>query len=222
MEYKQLMKFDEKLRSFSKEYLSMVAVGSIVTGDPYIQGRSDKDIVLIFNTDPLNLIKNLEQVVKESDFDESYVFTPIPKSEFGNPDSKYTFSNKFRSKTLFGEDFVATAKLPEKKKINEIYMKGLTSTSHQIYNHIINSGIWSKEKVSHEFWKDFKHVFMYLAIREYYITEDYPKTRKEIAQRLNISEINETFNILHSIDNQPKEKIVICAKDLMKYIVNLK
>jgi hypothetical protein len=218
MNYKKLEEFDRKLRGTSKDYLSMIAVGSIVTGDPYIPERSDKDIVLIYNTNPIYDLENLERLIGDSGFDKCYLFAPVPKEEFGHPNSKYAFSNKFRSKTLYGEDFVSAARLPEKKKINEIYMKGLISTSNQIYNHIINSGIWPTEKLRDGFWKEFKHVFMYLAIREYYMTENYPKTRKEIVQRLDINEISDTFNVLHSIDNQPREKIIVCAKNLMKWI----
>jgi hypothetical protein len=218
MDYIKLGEFDKKLRSISKNYLSMIAVGSTVTGDPYILGRSDKDIVLIYNINPLYDMGNLEKLIGNSGFDESYLFAPVPKNEFGHPSSKYAFSNKFRSKTLHGEDFVSTAKLPEKKKINEIYLEGLQNTSNQIYNGIINSGLWSISKVRDTFWKEFKHVFMYLAIREYFISEDYPKTRAETAKRIASREVNATLGVLHSIDSKSKEEIVGCAKNLMGWM----
>lgn len=218
MNHKKLEEFDKILRKKSKNYSSMIAVGSIVTGDPYIEGRSDKDIVLIFKDNPKNEISKIEKIIKRIIFDESYFFTPIPRNSFGVANSKYCFSNKFRSKTLFGEDIIKEAILPDRESTRKIYLKGLEETSHQLYNQIINSPSWKTEKIKNKFWKQFKHIFMYLAIREYYFSGDYPQTRKEISERLNSKEINNTFWILHSIDNQPRESIIKCAKSLVKYI----
>jgi hypothetical protein len=129
MDYKKLEKFDKLLRSKSTNYLSMIAVGSIITGDPYIEGRSDKDIVLIFKNNPKKDLHKVEQIIKNISFDESYLFTPIPKDSFGTANSKYSFSNAFRSKTLFGEDFVKRAILPSKEKTKEIYSRIRRSNS---------------------------------------------------------------------------------------------
>lgn len=221
MDYLKLRKFDKNLRETSNNYQSMIAVGSIVTGDIYIVGRSDKDIVLIFNTNPISELPLLEKLVKNSNFDQDYLFTPLPKNAFGAPNSKYAFSNKFRSKTLHGKDFVKEAILPSKEKTKEMYTKGLESVSHELYNHIINSSLHSIEKIRDKFWKQFKHAFMYLAIKEYYLTNKHPKTRKELSEKLNCKEINKTFEILHSIDQRNKGEIISCAKNLMNYICSL-
>jgi len=218
MDFQNLENLDKKLKENFPSYLSMIAVGSVVTGDPYVKGRSDKDIVLIFDRDPVDLFESIEAILGSFSFDESYIFTPIGKKYWGRPDSKYTFSNAFRSKTLFGKDFVKLAILPSGEEVKKIYSGGLESVYHRILNYLVNSKSWSAEKTRDKFWKQFKHTFMYLAIREYYLTGNYPKTRKEISERLNSKEIWRMFEVLHSIDSKSKGEIIECARDLVGYL----
>ena len=125
MELEKLKQFDNELRNLSKNYLSMIAVGSIVTGDFYLKGGSDIDIVLLLMDNFSDEMSQIKKLIERFNFDKNYFFTLIPKNQFGRPNSKYSFSNKFRSKTLFGKDFVAEAKLPNKEEIKLIYTKEL-------------------------------------------------------------------------------------------------
>jgi hypothetical protein len=113
---------------------------------------------------------------------------------------------------------VKSAKLPDKEKTKEIYSNGLKSCKRELYNLIINSPSWSREKVIDKSRKQFKNIFMYLAMREYYLFEEYPKTRNEIAKRLDSISIEDTFKVLHSINAQSKKDIVKCAKDVITYL----
>jgi len=196
----------------------MIAIGSTVTGDPYIEGRTEDDILLIFNEDPLKEMSLIEKILKKSKFEERYAFSPKPKAEFGNAESKYSFSDAFRSKTLHGEDLVSQAKLPDKEKTKEIYSNGLKEVKNELYNLILNSKFWTTKKMEDKSWKQFKNLFMYLAIREYSLSGDYPKTRNEISRRLDSISIEGAFNVLHSINNQSKKEIVKCARDVIGYL----
>lgn len=200
MDIEKLEILDRFLRESFSDYLSMIAVGSIVTGDP------------------AELLKEIENIITPFEFDDSYIFTSLDKNNWGVPCSKYCFSNAFRSKTLFGEDFVKLARLPPKAEVRKIYLEGLRDIFCNINDSLANLGSWSVEKVRDKFWKQFKHAFMYLAIREFFLTGDYPKTRKEISERLGSCEIRNMFDVLHSIDSRSKEEIINCAKSLVVYL----
>jgi hypothetical protein len=174
----------------------------------------------MFKNNPIQHLSRIEKILTSMNFDESYAFTPLRRDDFGRSDSKYTFSNRFRSKTLFGRDLVQFSFLPESEVIRSMYMSGLKETMNKMNNCLINSGNWSEAKVRDIMWKQFKHTFMYLAIKEYYETRKYPVTRKDLVERLKSPEINKTFDILHSIDAQPKDKIIDCSRELTKYIQN--
>ena len=218
MNFQKLKKLNSKLKQTYEDYISMIAVGSIVTEDPHIKNRSDNDIVLIFEKVFSSRPSNIEDILSSFDFDESYVFTPLPKSEFGIPFGKYSFSNKFRSKNLFGKDLIKKAKLPNYEQSKKIYLKGLNSTIHQVENNLTNSKIWDIDKIKDKFWKQFKHAFMYLAIREYCLSGEYPKTRKEITTKINMPKLKETFEVLHNINNKSHVEITNCSKKLSKML----
>jgi len=221
MDYKKLGVLNDALATRFSDYVSMIATGSIITGDPFIEGRSDRDILLVFENDPLRDLGDTRRLLTLPTFDESYVFTRIKRSDWGQADSKYAFSNRFRSKTLFGLDLVPRAQLPDKGTTRRMYLNGLEDVSQKLAIHLDNSVFWSQSKVRDKFWKQFKHAFMFLAVRDYYLTGNYPKTRKELAERLKSSEIDEAFVVLHSIDQQPKERIECCAKGLVNYLKDL-
>jgi hypothetical protein len=218
MDYEKLKRLNDILINQFKDYISMIAVGSIVTGDPYIEGKSDKDILLIFKDSPENHLDFIEKTLGQIQFDDSYVFTTIPRNEFGQADSKYSFSNRFRSKTLFGEDLVPLSHLPDTQTIQKTYILGLKEVILRLNIQITNSAFWSVKKIRNKFWTQFKHAFMYLAMKCYYDTNTYPITRKEIVESLQSKELSDVFRVLHSIDQQSKEELISSARQLLNYL----
>lgn len=215
---KKLKALYKLLKKNREDYISMIGVGSTITGDPYIEGRTNKDVLLTFNKDYREEASLIEAIVKKFKFEQNYTFTPILKEDFGRADSKYSFSDKFRSKTLYGEDLVNQAKLPDKEKGREMYSNGFKDLKDKLNNIILNSSNWPSEKVRNKSWEQLKHVFMYLAIKEYYLSGEYPRTRNEVVNKLDSRSIEEAFMVLHSIDMQPKRRIIKCARDVINYL----
>jgi len=219
MNYEKLRKLNDVLVNQFKDYISMTVIGSIATGDPYIEGRSDKDILLIFKNSPKKSLGSIEEILSKMKFNESYNFVPIPKTVFDKAEeNKYAFSNRFRSKILFGEDIMKNTKLPPQDSTKEMYEREIEKVIHKLQFGLTNSSHWSVNKVRDKFWKQFKHAFMYLAIKDYYDTQDYPRTRKEITKRIQSKEIDIVFRVLHSIDQQPKGEIIKSARGLLFYL----
>jgi len=206
------------LKNSFVDYCSMIATGSIVVGDPWIEGRSDVDILIVFNSDSIIPFNNIEEILKNFNFEEYYVFTPILKKEFGKNNSKYSFSNKFRSKTLFGEDLVSLSKLPSKEEALKNAIDGLHKSKERLKNYIVNSRFWDIDKVREKFWKQFKHIFMWLSVKIYCDKGIYPQNRKEVVKVILSKRISKMYEILHLINNKTKEEIVNCSKEIVNYI----
>lgn len=72
-----LEKLHQWVLSKYDNYLSMIAIGSIAVGDAWNEGRSDYDILLIFEEYPQGRFSDLWGCLKNYNFDETYLFIPI-------------------------------------------------------------------------------------------------------------------------------------------------
>lgn len=199
-------------------YKTMLAVGSIATGDKLVEGRSDNDIVLIFDGEYSQHFNDLERILGKFKFDDSYLFTPLSVNECHEPRNKtHAFSHKYRSKILFGQE-TTSAELPSKEEGTKMYCDGLNQVYWRMSKRIINTPFWSEEKTRTVFWKFFKHAFMYLAIKSYYVNNYYPSTRKKVAEHYKSETLEKTLNTLENINTTSKEQIVETAKELKQYL----
>ncbi len=205
-----------------ENYLSMIAIGSIAVGDAWIEGRSDHDILLVFEEYPQSIASDLEGYLQNSEFDETYLFTPLPKSVLIGPKNhSHDFSNKFRSKTLYGIDLIPEVKLPTDEVIKSLYESGLESVTRRMSHRIAHASLWTDEKARNVFWKLFKHSFMNLAIRAYATSGNYPRKREDVVKHYDSDELKVVLETLNTINEQPRENIVSAAKGLVGYIKRL-
>ncbi|MBI2146055.1 hypothetical protein HYU22_01810 [Candidatus Woesearchaeota archaeon] len=201
------------------DYLSMIAVGSIAVGDTWIERRSDHDILLVFESYPERLASELREHLQNYDFDDSYLFTPLPKEEFIGPlNHSYDFSHKFRSKTLYGVDLISEVKLPLKEVTRALYENGLERVTRRMEHRLANASFWSDAKVRDVFWRLFKHSFMNLAIKAYANSGSYPQRRKDVVEYYAAAELHGALETLNTINNLPKEAIISAADKLIGYL----
>ncbi len=219
----ELKDFNKFLEDNFPEYTSMVAIGSFAVGDKWIENRSDKDILLVFNCDEKEYKKYLNKInkyLKNKIFGDEYLFVPIPKEYFlKNKDHSHDFSGKFRSKILFGKNIIKHKKIPNKKQTKKIYLVGFEDVRRRTLRDLMNSAVWSKDKIRSSFWKQFKHFFMYLSIKQYYLTNKYPKTRKEVVKQFdNNGELKQILETLNNIDQKSKKDILKNGERIVRFL----
>ena len=203
-------------------YLSMIAIGSIAVGDQWIEGRSDHDILLVFENYPERIANELKKYLLGSNFDDSYLFTSLPKDDFIGPlNHSHDFSHKFRSKTLYGVELIPEVRLPSKEVIKSLYENGLERVTRRMENRLANASFWSDAKVQGVFWKLFKHSFMNLAIKAYADSGNYPRRREDVVNHYASEELSTALRTLNAINNQPKKEIVSAAEGLVSYLRQL-
>ncbi|MBW2965756.1 nucleotidyltransferase domain-containing protein [Candidatus Woesearchaeota archaeon] len=215
----KLKELHDWMKSNCPNYISMITVGSVATGDTLIEGRSDNDICLIFENEFKEDIPKIREYVLKLNFDKEYAISTFQKEDFIGPNAiSHDFSHKFRSKVLFGEDFTEKINLPNRKTIFEIYSNGLRETKEKLKQKLNYGGLWQESKVKKEFWKLFKHVFMYLSIKHYYETNIYPKTRDDLVSFLDSPILDRTLTTLKDINNKNSEEIFKVAYELSDYL----
>tara|TARA_Y100000310_G_scaffold315642_1_gene366421 strand:- start:879 stop:1538 length:660 start_codon:yes stop_codon:yes gene_type:complete len=207
------------MKNTFSEYVCIIAVGSIVTGDHWIKGRSDKDFLIIFNNLPQDYIANMSLFFSKMNFDETYTFVPMKKSYWiKNKHHSHDFSGKFRSKIIFGENILPQKELPSKEETLQIYTEGLEDVKQRILRTLVNEKIWSEKKIRDIFWKLFKHGFMYLAIKYYYDMDIYPQSRKELVELTKSEVLEEVLLTLYQIDYKNKIEILTTATNFLAFI----
>ncbi|MFH1307581.1 MAG: hypothetical protein ABIH72_01895 [archaeon] len=215
----ELQRLNTRLCLKFKDYISMIATGSIATNDPFMQGRSDNDILLIFENNPEVHLPAIEDILSESELDDTFLLTPLTKEHFIGPkNTTFDFTNRYRSRTLFGEDLVLKAKLPSRETTKKIYTSGLEKVRRRLQSALANTSYWSTEKIRDKFWKQFKHAFMFLAIKGYYNSGEYPINRVDIARQFDSDELRYAVSVLHSIDLRSKEEILGAARGVVSYL----
>ena len=124
---------NENLNQFHKwitencdNYVSMVLIGSVATGDQWIDGRSDIDILIIFENLENNQKEKIKDYLLKADFNDVYTFVPMTKEYWlNNKNHSHDFSGKFRSKIIFGENIIDQKQIPNKETAFKIYNAGL-------------------------------------------------------------------------------------------------
>ncbi|MEE9525983.1 MAG: hypothetical protein V3V78_05245 [Candidatus Woesearchaeota archaeon] len=215
----KLKELNDWLVSNCDNYSSMITVGSTATGDALIEGRSDNDICLIFEGEFKQHIPKLREYCLGLGFEDEDVISTFTKKDFVGPNGiSHDFSHKFRSKVLFGEDFNDEIQLPDKETILEIYSGGLNRVKDKLWQRLHYGGLWEESRIKKEFWKIFKHAFMYLSIKNYYETGVYPKTRDGLVECLASPVLNRTLTTLKNINNKNSEDIISSANELLEYL----
>lgn len=215
----RLQEFHNWLTENCGTYISMIANGSNATGDTWIEGRSDHDVLLVFSTDFHGELERIKDYLKKSSFTDEYLFVPFSKEGFiKSHNSTHDFSRKFRTKTLFGQDLISEVQLPTKEQIYALYSKGLDDFMNRFERRLLNTSFWSEKKVRSIFWQFFKEAIMYLQIKHYYETGVYPRTRDELVQSYNAPELVEILAILKKINEAGKDSIIQTAEKLFQYL----
>lgn len=213
----ELRKFHVWL-SANEDYLAMLSHGSTATGDPWIHGLSDYDIIIVYKKDPFQNFLKANAYLKKAKFSDDFHFHPLLQEHLnGQGADTFSFSIKFRTKVLFGKDVLKGVRFPDREAALQSYQKAIEKEVNHLQVFIINSHK-SIGKIRKEFWKKFKHIFMLLAIKIYGETGRYPRTRQEIVKILKAPELKQTWQVLHHINEKSKAEILQTAQILLDYL----
>ena len=215
----ELRKFHVWL-SANEDYLAMLSHGSIATGDPWIPGFSDYDIIIVYKQDPLNNFIKAKAYLEKAKFSDHFHFYPLSEEQLlGRGTNTFGFSNTFRTKLLFGKDVLKRLNLPERKASLQLYWGEIEKEKASLQIFLVNSGYKGVEKIRKEFWTRFKHIFMLLAIKIYADTGKYPPTREEVVKNLKSPpELVLAWQVLHKINEKNKAEILQAAQRLLDYL----
>lgn len=215
----ELKKVHKAAISQFSDYKCMIAIGSIATSDFFVKGRSDYDILLIFENDFSNRLDAIKIIFETVSFNDSILLVPLLKSDFlDNHSHSHDFSHKFRSKTLFGDNIIPLKKLPTIQQSKRIVAKGYLEVKNRLIRTVINGNHWSTKKVREMLYREFKHIIMYLAIHQYVKTGIYSIDRKEVTKREKDDRLVKISESLNKMNTQKKAILLDQSRAVLDWI----
>ena len=196
----KLKNFHHWLNNTIPDYLALCEAGSTTAGDPWVEGRSDRDITIVVEHVSKETDEKIQEYLHVAGFDDTYLFLTLPRMYFLTTHSDQDLSMKFRGETLYGEDLVKVKEAPSQEFASTIAKNGLAGMPRKFRTRLLNSDYWSMEHLKDKLYPEFKKLFMYLADLRYSETGQYPRRRKDVAKEFYSEELMRIENAIATIN----------------------
>jgi hypothetical protein len=206
---RKLLRLHRWLERDAEEYCGIYDIGSVASGDPWIDGRSDRDIMIVF--DGLLAPKFRERIAPRLPllgFNDKYTFNLARKDGFLGTHSHYDIAIKFRGQVVYGDDLIAAKETPTREFAGSLGQAGLRAMTPRIQVRLLNARSWSLERLRHELYVYLKLMFLHLADRHYATTGIYPARRRQVADAYGSPELRRVAGQLRKIDQLDTQALI--------------
>jgi hypothetical protein len=180
----ELVQFVSWLQTDLTHFVAIVEEGSWVTGDPWQKGFSDHDLNVVVRTDIQSEMRAVYNYLEAHPLGNEYLTGLRLADEFAVGDSLNDLSFKFRSKSLAGEDVIASKAVPSREKALKTGHDELEYLLTRFERRWLNLAQWSNEYAQKKNYEIFKNFFVYFSALEYGKTGVYPVRRADAAKLL--------------------------------------
>jgi hypothetical protein len=184
------------------EYHGLYEAGSLAAGDPWVWGRSDRDVAIVVRREIAGQTKRvIRRQLAAPAFNDTYLFHLVPRDRFLVTHNDQDISMKFRGEVLFGEDLISLKETPSRAFADEIARSGLRKMRRQLDICALNAECWSVELLRDKLYASLKLVLMYLADRAYADSGRYPRRRVDVARAFGSTDLLRVARLLWRIDD---------------------
>jgi hypothetical protein len=205
------------LRLYLERYVGLYETGSVPAGDPWVEGRSDRDILIVVDgqitSEGVEAISGQLEVVG---FTDTYLFNIARRHGFLRTHSDHDIAMKFRGATLFGEDLLAQKEAPSRVFAERWAEAGLRTMPGKLRIRVMNAPCWSAERLRDDIYFLLKQMFLFLAARSYANTGHYPRRRFDVADAYSSVELRELARDIVTIDRADKASLTESATSAIK------
>jgi hypothetical protein len=211
---------NEKLRGLHdwlqlriEPYVGLFEAGSLAAGDVWVEGRSDRDVLILVDGRLLPKAEGMisAQLVRIG-FSDSYLFYLSQKQRFLRTQSDQDISMKFRGVALFGEDLLPQKETPSRAFAERWAAAGLRPMPARFRIRALNGGFWSEQRLRDELYNDLKRMFMFLADKHFAATGHYPRRRTDVADAYRSTGLRELAQSLVAIDLADRRGLIATAE----------
>lgn len=196
------------LSEMTKGYVGLFETGSAAVGDPWVRGRSDRDIAVVLSgriND--NVVQAVSRSVTQCNFNDAYLVYPMHLGRFLSTKTDQDIAMKFGGVRLFGQDLLTAKDTPSRAFADGVARAGLRATDATFRVLFLNAQHWSLGRVRNELYTDIKRLFMYLGYKHYADTGEYPKRRHEVVEAYGSAQLGLLASSLLNIDEAGRESL---------------
>jgi hypothetical protein len=218
----KIRQLHEWLELSIERYVGLYETGSLTAGDPWVEGRSDRDILIVIDAQISG--EDLDAIaaqLKLIGFNDIYLFNVVRKQDFLQTHTDYDIGMKFRGTTLFGQNLLPWKETPSLGFADQWATKGLRAIPAKLRIRALNGRCWSVEHLRDEVYFLLKQLFLCLAYRRYADTGHFPRRRRDVADAYGSAELRRLEENLGTIDQADKESLVRIAKSAIDVMQDL-
>jgi hypothetical protein len=203
-------------------YVGLYETGSLPAGDPWVEGRSDRDVLIVIDGEISD--QDREAIAAQLalfGFNDTYLFNLARRGGFLQTHSDHDIAMKFRGLTLFGPDLVARKETPSRAFAEQWAEAGLLTLPGRLRIRVLNARCWSLERLRDEIYFLLKQMLLFLADRSYADTGRYPKRRLDVADAYGSNELRELASAMVAIDQASRETLTWLARSAIGVLQRL-
>ena len=210
------------LQSVAPDYVALGASGSTITGDRWVRGYSDRDVIVVFKRE-IAKRPAVAALFSNPPFDDTLNLVPVTEALFLTPGNvAAAFGNRFRCKSLFGEALVSQVQLPTSECAKQFAKSALCEPSMgtiaRIERKYLDINFWSEGKIRHSLYALLKDAFTSIAILHYVETGEYLPTRRALAERIGEPALIRAFQSINAIESVDRNELISAAENLAVYL----
>lgn len=200
-------------------YTAMSEAGSTTAGDPWVEGRSDRDISIVVELKTPTITEDIQRALARLAFNDNYLFLVLDKERYLRTENEQDLSVKFRGEILFGEDVLTLKEKPTLQFASTIAQRGLSSMVQKLETRQLNSAYWSEDHLKDKTYSEFKRFIMFLAAERYGATGLYPRMRIEVAKAYDSEQLHKICSLLARFESATHEEVdagLVSALDFIR------
>lgn len=196
-----------------EEYDGLYEAGSVAVGDPWVDGRSDRDISLVVGGPISQEIRALiREVLGRQGFGDTYLFNLSPRRGFLETHAHHDIAMKFRGRVLFGRDLLSRKETPSREFAGGFARERIRRVIGQLQISSLNAKCWSVEHLRDELYGQLKLMFLSLADKKYAETGTYPARRADVADAYQSDDLRQLDASLIQIDQSGRDDLIRTAQ----------
>lgn len=165
----------------AKQVLGSNLISVLITGtgaieQDFVEGYSDYDIALVVHQKS----KDVQKAVGQLLLDDRFLINIITPDQLELDSGLWPFSDKFRTKCLYGKDLVSRVELPSSSASKARLKAFIIIQENKLFSRVANVRFWSEGKIKKEAYVILKHVLLSYSIYHFLKNGVFPKSRKEI------------------------------------------
>jgi hypothetical protein len=203
-------------------YVGLYETGSLPAGDPWVEGRSDRDILIVIDGEISD--QDREAIAAQLalfGFNDTYLFNLARRGGFLQTHSDHDIAMKFRGTSLFGPDLIAEKEAPSRAFAEHWAKAGLRTLPGKLRIRALNARSWSEERSRDEIYFLLKQMFLFLAYMKYAETGTCPKRRQDVASAYRSTELRQLAQAMATIDEANRESLIRAARSAIAVLQEL-